>query len=90
MNDKVLIKVFVSDLDEVFDCFIPVNELVWKIKLKLVKYIYEIEDESSINQNQYFLINKNTSQVYSNNMVIIDTDIRNVTELILVNEKNIK
>ena len=32
MNNKVLIKLIVPEIDEEFDIFIPVNEIIWKIK----------------------------------------------------------
>ena len=32
MENKVLIKLIMFDMDECFDMFIPVNEIIWKIK----------------------------------------------------------
>ena len=32
MNNKILIKLIVPDLDNTYDIFIPVNELVWRVK----------------------------------------------------------
>ena len=39
MNNKVLIKLIVPEIDKTFDVFIPVNEIVWKIKKMLIKSI---------------------------------------------------
>ena len=32
MKDKVLIKLIVPEIDKTFDLFLPVNELIWKVK----------------------------------------------------------
>ena len=32
MNNKVLVKLLVPELNSSFDIFLPVNELIWKIK----------------------------------------------------------
>ena len=39
MENKVLIKLIMPELDEEFDIFIPVNELIWKIKKLIIKSI---------------------------------------------------
>lgn len=84
MNNKVLVKIIIPELDDDFDCFIPVNELVWKIKKMLVKSVSDLTScEMNLNKN-YVLINKDNSKVYNNNDVIIATDIRNGTELYLM------
>ena len=83
MKNKVLIKLIVPELDQEFDIFIPVNELVWKIKKLLLK---SISDLANINLNQdleYILMNKYTSEIYDNNTLIINTNIRNGSELLL-------
>lgn len=83
MNNKVLVKLNVLELDNQYDMFIPVNEVVWKVKKLILKALSDMVD-SSININEsYVLMNKDNSKVYSNNELIINTDIRNATELVL-------
>ena len=36
--NKVLVKLFVPEIDSSFDVFVPVNEIIWKIKRNLTKY----------------------------------------------------
>ena len=84
MNDKVLVKLDVFGLDETYDVFIPVNELVWKIKAMLAKCVSDLEYLKFNPNEDYLIVNKNTGHVYNNNDVIIDTDIRNGTELLLM------
>lgn len=88
MRNKVLIKLFVPELDYQFDVFIPVNEVIWKVKKLLVKSIFDLTGGAINMQVDYILINRLTSTVYDNNMIVIDTDIRNVTELVLISLKN--
>ncbi len=84
MKDKVLIKLDVFGLDETYDVFIPVNEVVWKIKAMLAKCVSDLEYMKFNPNDEYIIVNKNTGKIYSNNDIIIDTDIRNGTELLLL------
>lgn len=87
MNNKVLIKLLVPEIGYSFDVFIPVNEAVWKIKKMLAKSISDLTGGVlDVNKN-YILLNKTTSEVYANNTTILNTDIRNITELILLTSR---
>lgn len=87
MKNKVLIKLYVPELDFSFDLFIPVNELVWKIKKMLIKSISDLTGGVLDNKKEYALVNKFTGMIYDNNEIIINTDIRNATELIIISVK---
>lgn len=87
MENKVLIKLFVPELDRTFDVFIPVNEIVWKITKMLVKSVSDLSNANIELTKKYALINKTTTRIYNNNEIIINTDIRNGTELILISQK---
>lgn len=87
MNNKILIKLIVPDLDDSFDIFIPVNELVWKVKKLIVKTIVDITNIEPDENKYYILINKNNTRIYQNNEIIINTDIRNGSEIILICQK---
>ena len=82
MKNKVLIKVIIPELDETYDVFIPVNEITWKVKKLIVKSVFDLAGISQP-KNEYLLINQNTGKVYLNNEVVINTDIRNGTSLLL-------
>lgn len=84
MKNKVLIKLIVPELDETFDIFIPVNEVIWKIKKLMIKSISDLSGVDLNFQENYALINKDNSRIYSNNEIVINTDIRNASELILI------
>ena len=87
MKNKVLVKIIVPELDYTFDVFIYVNEIVWKTKKMIIKSIYDLTGGSIDMKKEYVLINKSDGEIYDNNKVILDTDIRNSTELILVSLK---
>ena len=86
MNNKVLIKVFAPEFAKVFDVYIPVNYLVWKINKMLAKCIGDICDYDIDLRKEFLLINKKTNEIYGNNEVIRNTDIRNGTELIIISQ----
>lgn len=89
MKNKVLIKLIVPEIDNTFDLFIPTNELIWKIKKLVTKSINDLIGDSLDISRDYILINKLTGQIYSNNLTIFNTDIRNATELVLILEKKL-
>ena len=84
MENKVLIKVTVPLLDDSFDCFIPVNEVVWKIKKLIIKSISDLTNTDLDLKADYVLINKDNGRVYNSNEIVINTDIRNGSELIML------
>ena len=87
MNNKVMINIYVPSLDKSYDLFIPVNEVIWKITKLCIKSISDLENIDLSIKDTYVLINKTTSKIYGVNEIVIDTDIRNETELILMKIK---
>lgn len=88
MKNKVLVKIVVPEIDQDFDIYIPVNELVWKIKKLISKCISDLTSSNFDFSKEYVFINPKTNQIYGENDVILNTDIRNGTELFLVSESN--
>ena len=84
MVDKVLIKLDIFGMDETYDVFIPVNEVLWKVKAMLAKCVSDLEYLKFNPNEEYLIINKKTGNIYNNNEIIINTDIRNGSELLLV------
>jgi hypothetical protein len=87
MNNKLLIKLYVPEFEMSYDIFIPANELVWKVKKLILK---SISDLSSLNldiDDKYVLINKDDGTVYNDNDLVIRTNIKNASELILLSSK---
>lgn len=84
MDNKILVKLIIPEINDTFDVFLPVNEVVWKIKKMLIKCIEDIDNIYMDDKKEYQLIKKDNSKIYKNNELIINTDIRNATEIILV------
>lgn len=84
MENKILIKLTLPEFDSSFDIFIPVNEIIWKIKKMILKCACDLTNIQIDQSKEYILLNKDTCKVYNENEIIIDTDIRNSTELILI------
>jgi uncharacterized protein (UPF0254 family) len=84
MKNKVLIKLIVPEFGTCYDVFIPVNEYIWKVKKLMIKSISDITSVPlDINMNCY-LLNKQSCIFYDDNEIVINTDIRNGTELFLI------
>ena len=83
MNNKILIKLIIPELNEIYDIFIPVNEFMWRINKLLIKAVSDISNGALDISKNYILINKITGKIYHNNDIILNTDIRNGSELVL-------
>ena len=87
MKNKVMIKAIFPSIDRQYDIKIPVNEVAWKINKLIIKAIYDLNGIAiDIRNDNFLMINKTTGKVYENNIAIIDTDIRNGTEIIFLKE----
>ena len=87
MENKVLIKLNVPILNNSFNLFIPVNEIIWKIKRMIIKSVSDLTGVALDNNRDYILLNKDNCRVYHNNEIVIDTDIRNGAELLIFIDK---
>ena len=86
MENKILVKIIIPEIDETYDVFIPVNEIIWKIKKMIVKSINDIKGVNFDLNKDFILTNRDNNRVYKNNEIVIDTDIRNASELILISK----
>ena len=84
MSNKVLINLYVPTLGESYDLFIPVNEIMWKVNRLIVKMISDSTEGMFNLDRDYAMINVYNFRVYDNNDIIINTDIRNATKILLV------
>lgn len=84
MNNKILIKLYVPTIGKNYDVFIPANEYMWKVGKLLVKSVSDLSDGAFPMNRNYVLVNANNGRIYNNNEVVINTDIRNTTELALI------
>ena len=82
MEYKVLIKLFVPEVDEAYEMYIPVNKYVGEIAILLTDVVKDLTKVFPERKNAN-LCNRITGQIYQKDYLIRQTDIRNVTELVL-------
>lgn len=79
-NNKVLINLIVCSMGKNYDLYIPINEKVGNItKLLNNTLFYDSINESKNNT----FINALTGEVYDNNTLVRDIDIKNESKIIL-------
>lgn len=83
MEYKVEIKLYVPEIEEVYEAFIPVNKTVGEVLLLLSQMVNNLSGIYPL-KNDNHLYNRYTGALYSNDTLIRDTDIRNGTELVVI------
>lgn len=82
--NRVLIRVYIPLLEKKYDVWVPINKKVYEMIINIIKGI------NAINRIEYDmtkipnLYDKESSEIYDINVRIIDTNIRNGSEVILL------
>ena len=85
MNHKILVNIYVLKLNKYFEVYIAINERLVIIIEELLKAIGQIYDyDLQILKEHSIVLNMVTGVQYSLEQVIIDTDIRNGTKLLIL------
>lgn len=84
MNNKVLVELVVPVLEESYDVFIPVNKKVGEIVNILSKLVSNISAGYFDISEKNCLYSGDTGDIYPFNSVVLNTDIRNGSKLILM------
>ena len=79
---KVLIKLYVPELDDYFDVFIPINEVIGEISFLLCKLVNNLSKVYPIRNNTR-LVNRVTGEIYDRNITVRESNIRNGSQLII-------
>lgn len=83
MKTKVIIKAIFPSLDKCYDIKVPINELMWRVCKLLTKAIYDINGINiDVMNSSFVMMNKTTGALYDLNASVIDSDIRNGTEIV--------
>ena len=67
MKNKVLVRLIVPELDTSFDVFVPINEVIWRLKILFIKSVSDLSSFSLPENVNYILLNKDTGKIYQNN-----------------------
>lgn len=84
MNNEVLVKLYVPKIEEQYDIWIPVNKKIHTVITLLVKAVNELTKGYYLPSKMPYLYDKTTACVFDINEKVIDTPIRNGTELIMI------
>lgn len=83
MEFKVLVNVFVPEIEENFEFYIPVNRTL-DLVLKIMNHaINELTYNEYPIKDNLQLVNRRNGELYSNAEYVRNTDIRNGTQLVL-------
>lgn len=82
MEYKVLIKLFVPEIEEEYEMYIPINKCVGEIAELLSKIVNDLSKVYPIKKNAC-LCNRHSGVIYEKYFMIRQTDIRNGTELVI-------
>lgn len=84
MNTKILVEVYVAEIDIKYNVFIPACRKVSNVIMDLVKGIHELSDGAYPISNKHALMNSDTCEIYKNELNIKDSGIKNGTKLLLI------
>ena len=88
LENKVLIKLLVPEIDEEYDIFLPINKKIGNIINLLIKAVNELSNNTFQGNNFTELCNANTGEIYKIDTLLKNTNIRNNTKLVLISNKN--
>lgn len=84
MKNKVLVSISVPEIDEEYSVYIPINKKIGNIIILLNKAISEMSNGELKKSTDNSLYNKMTGEKYEYDQLLIDTNIRNGSKLILI------
>ena len=84
MKNKILVNIYIPQLDEEYDLYIPLNKNIANIILLVEKTIKEQTGITEINLTNLLLYNTNNGMSYDPGSIIRETNIKNSDKLILM------
>ncbi len=84
MDNKVLVSLFVPEIGNNYDIYLPVNKKIGNIIILLNKAINELSNGNYKLDSNNLLYNVETKQIYNPDMLLANTNIRNGTKLLLI------
>lgn len=83
MKNKILIRLYIVEIDQHFDIFVPTNEYIGKLIKLIVASAFELSDVES-KKEEYYLLNPDTGEVYNNNDILRESNIKNAKKVYLI------
>lgn len=82
--NKILVLVYIPEIEQEYDVYIPINKKIGTIKKYLISSIKEFNDGNVSNIENFKIYDKENSKIYDNNAYVRDSGIKNGTKLILM------
>ena len=83
MDYKVLVNIFVPEIEQNYEFYIPVNRHIEMVIKIINKAISDLTFGQFPEKDNLQLCNRRTGQVYDNGHYVRNTDIKNGTQLVL-------
>lgn len=84
MEYKVLIKLYVPEIEQSYEVYIPINKTISQVIVLLNKLVSNVSGESYPIKQNLKLYNRRTFEHYNIESVIRNTNIKNGTELVMI------
>ena len=84
MKNKVIVELLVPELEHSYSTYLPISKRIGDIIHLLVKAVSDFNDIDLGDVKKKALYNVDTGLIYSPNDLLINTDIRNGTRLVLI------
>ena len=85
MEYTVLIKLYVPEIEDAYEAYIPINKTVGQVSSLLNQMVSNLSGAFPTDK-KVSLYNRHTNVLYDRKMLVRDTDIRNGTELVMVSK----
>ncbi len=82
--NKILVLVYIPEIEQEYDVYIPINKKIGTIKKYLISSVEEFNDGNVSNIENLKLYDKESSMKYNNDTLVKDSGIKNGTKLILM------
>ncbi len=84
MEYQVLVKIYFPIIEENFEVYVPTTKTVSYVARMAQKAIFDNYNKKYNLDGKKIVCNKITGQIYELDKLIIDTDIRNGTKLVII------
>ncbi len=84
MKNKVLVEIYIPQLDEDYNIYLPLNKNIANIITLIGKSISELKRIDNFDYNSLSLYNRETTIKYNPDSILKETNIRNGFRLILM------
>ena len=84
MNNKVLVELVVPVLEVSYDVFLPINRKIGNVIELISKLVSDLSGGYFVANDNNFLYSGDTGDKYPIDVLVINTDIRNGSKIILM------